>query len=236
MAKRNPGVPVLAMNPAPAPRQKKGKTMVRKKRARKVVTRRRRHNPGNPANPRRRRRRRHNPGGSFGETAKKIGLAVAGALAVVVGRWGLQQTSLEPKTRSLVLAGGSVALGAGLAYAVNEEVGASMAATGAVIGGSDYFMAPGGAAPSPTKIRQLRRPKKAALQGLDDDDSIESLGLISAAMSGMDDDEELRALGMGAVTADLEGMDGLDDEDDGMGALTAELGDMYEPTEQELFG
>ena len=223
MAKKNPGVSVLAMNPAPAPRKKR--KQVAKRREKKRVTRRRKHNPGNPGVVRRRRRRKHNPGaGSVGGTLKRVAMAALGALGVMVARYGLSLTSLEPKTRSLILAGGSLALGGGLAYAANEDVGASVAATGIVVGGNDYMSSPGGYyPPAPSKkLRNVKRPTRA-LQGMyGDDDAVEALGLVTAAMSGLDDDEELAALGMGAVTADLEGVD---DEEDypGMGAVTADL-------------
>ena len=104
--KNNPGVPVIAMNPAPGPKRKRKKTMAKKRR--RTTTTKRKRNPGNPSNPRRRtvhrRRRRHNPsmpGGAVG-SMMRVGLVVVGGVLGAVLGYALKHTNLEPKTAALV--------------------------------------------------------------------------------------------------------------------------------------
>ena len=223
MAAKNPGVPVLAMNPA---RKERKKRKMAKRKKRTSTTRRRKSNPGNPR--RRvthRRRRRHNPGNPGGMGAiKSIGLMLLGAAGALALKYGLAQTSLEPKTAAMIEGGVGLVGGGALAYFVSPEVGGGLASTGAVLGAVDYMGAPGGTKPAPSKLRQrvLKPGSLKQLRGLyDDDEGLEALGAVVAALGELDDDSDEGFFeGLGEA-----GDDDDDDDGEGMGAVTTELGE-----------
>ena len=207
--KANPagGVPVIALNPAPRRKRRRKANPVKKKR---TVRRRRRHNPGNPANPRRRRRRRHNPAHPWWKGPLGVGLALVGAAVAIGVNYGLSQTDMSNGSIGYIQAIGGTAGGLGLSL-LSPEAGGGLAVSSLMLGGMRLL------GTSPTKstaalsARSMRLPTRSKVR--------------TGALQGLDG-EDLDALG--AMTAMLG--DGYDDDDGEMGAVTAQLGD-FEPDE-----
>jgi hypothetical protein len=234
--KANPagGVPVIALNPAPRRKRRRKANPVKKKR---TVRRRRRHNPGNPANPRRRRRRRHNPAHPWWKGPLGVGLALVGAAVAIGVNYGLTQTDMANGTIGYIQAIGGTAGGLGLSL-LSPEAGGGLAVSSLMRGGMRLLGAsPTKSAPALNARSSIRLPSRSkvrtgALQGLDGED-LDALGAMTAMLGdGYDDDDGGE---MGAVTAQLGAVttqlgDGYDDDDGEMGAVTAQLGD-FEPDE-----